>query len=252
MISSRTTGFFCLAASRVFQERTAIALLGRTGAYPPPMSSRARRFFRERGRGFTVWVRSERDSDLEALVQAEGLERRADGPYMLVEAPLPMTNLPADVDLEQFTHERHVRDAVTVSAEAYEALGLTSDETHATFANPLRLLNDRVVGFVAYRGGRPVSTALTILSGEGAGLYWVGTARNAERSGLGGLCTRYATNAAFARGARVVMLQASPFGEPVYRRLGYRVYERARWYRHPAEPVRVSAEPANAVPVEPR
>jgi len=85
-----------------------------------------------------------------------------------------------------------------------------------------------VEGFVAYRDTHPASTALTIFSGEGAGVYWVGTANDARRRGLGELCTRLATNAGFARGAKVVTLQASPFGEPIYKRLGYRTYDRTR------------------------
>jgi ribosomal protein S18 acetylase RimI-like enzyme len=91
-----------------------------------------------------------------------------------------------------------------------------------------------VIGFVAYRDGVPVSTALTILSGEGAGVYWVGTTSDARRSGLGEICTRLATNAGFAHGARVVTLQASPFGEPIYQRLGYQSYDRLLRFRYPA------------------
>ena len=37
-------------------------------------------------------------------------------------------------------------------------------------------------------------------------------------------------NAAFARGARAVVLQAMGQGEPIYRRLGYREVTRYTWY----------------------
>jgi len=59
----------------------------------------------------------------------------------------------------------------------------------------------------------------------------VGTAKHAERQGLAELCTRRATNIGFERGAKLVTLQASPGGEPIYTRLGYRIYDRLRWYR---------------------
>lgn len=195
---------------------------------------RARDFFAARERGFTVWARTGRDDDLEALLQSAGLERRVDSPCMLVDTPLSDAAAPPDIRIEAFADERHVRDAIAVNAEAYQAIGLPAEETHAGFRQPARLLSERVVGFVAYRGNRPVSTALTIMSGAGAGVYWVGTVNDAQRAGYGGLCTRLATNAGFARGARVVTLQASPFGEPVYRRLGYETYARVRWYRHKA------------------
>jgi ribosomal protein S18 acetylase RimI-like enzyme len=192
---------------------------------------RARDFFGARGRGFTLWVRSGRDDDLDSLAESSGMQRVADGPCMLVDAPLSLRNPPPAVRTERFTQESHVRDAIVINAEAYALLGLAPEETHATFPEPARLLSDRVVGFVAYRADGPVAAALTLLHGQSAGVYWVGTAVRAQRIGLGGLCTTLATNAAFERGARVVMLQASPFGAPLYARLGYTTYGRARWYR---------------------
>lgn len=47
----------------------------------------------------------------------------------------------------------------------------------------------------------------------------------AERQGLGSLMTTVTANLAFARGAKVVTLQASKFGEPVYQRLGFETYD---------------------------
>ncbi|HLF22692.1 MAG TPA: GNAT family N-acetyltransferase, partial [Burkholderiales bacterium] len=102
------------------------------------------------------------------------------------------------------------------------------DEARIYFNRPAALLSDRVTGFVAYRARRPVATALTIHSGNSAGIYWVSTVSSERRSGLGELCARLSTNAGFERGASTVTLQASPFGEPIYQRLGYRTYDRTR------------------------
>lgn len=228
-------GLLLLAGVNAFPDayRNCVARLDR-GVPAAEVLERAREFFAARGRGFTVWVRTGWDDDLEPLLQSAGLERRADSPCMLVDAPLAGARPPPGVRIETFTEERTVRDAIAINSEAYQAIGLPAEETHTMFRRPSRLLAGRVAGFVAYRGDRPVSTALTILSGDGAGVYWVGTVNDAQRAGLGGLCTRLATNAGFDRGARVVTLQASPFGEPVYRRLGYRTYGRMRWYRHRA------------------
>jgi ribosomal protein S18 acetylase RimI-like enzyme len=191
---------------------------------------RAREFFGRRGRGFAVPVCTERDEDLESVLQATGLKPRADIPRMLIERPLPDAPMPPEVRVERFAEERHVRDAVEINAEAFQLNRLPPEEARLFFGRPSELLSGRVTGYVAYRQNQPVSTALTILSGAGAGVYWVGTVASAQRSGLGSLCTRLATNAGFARGASVVTLQASPFGEPVYRRLGYRTYGRLKWY----------------------
>jgi hypothetical protein len=193
---------------------------------------RARDFFGSRQRGFTVFVRTSRDADLESLLQAEGFTQRSDSPCMLIEAPVSLPDLAGGIEVEHFAEQRHIRDASLINAEAYQALGLAPEETHAFFAHPSRLLARQVAGYVAYRGGLPLATALTIKSADGAGVYWVGTVTVAQRTGLATACTALATNAGFSHGATVVTLQASPYGEPVYRRLGYRTYDRLKWFRH--------------------
>jgi ribosomal protein S18 acetylase RimI-like enzyme len=150
---------------------------------------------------------------------------------MLVRAPVTEPGIPAGVRVERFREETHVDAAAQVNAEAYEAIKLPAAETRVFFARPGALLSPRVTGFVAYRGDVPASTALTIHSGRSAGVYWVGTASAAQRSGLGELCTRLATNAGFANGASVVTLQATPYGEPLYQRLGFRTYDRLVRFR---------------------
>jgi len=194
----------------------------------------ARDFFAPRGRGYTVLARASRDQDLIDTLQASGMAPVADSPCMLIETPVAPPAAPDGVRLERMDDVRQVQAAVQINAAAYEALRLPAHETRLFFGRPQALLSPRVTGFVAYRDGVPLSTALTLLSGEGAGVYWVGTAAAARRSGLGELCTRLATNAGFAAGARVVTLQASPFGEPIYQRLGYRTYDRLLRFRFAA------------------
>jgi hypothetical protein len=63
---------------------------------------------------------------------------------------------------------------------------------------------------------------------------WQSPCAMVEQDGvlLVSICTALVTNAGFANGASVVTLQASPFGEPVYQRLGYKTYDRLKWFRH--------------------
>lgn len=195
---------------------------------------RARAFFRTQGRGYTLLARASRDADLIETLQAAGMTPLADSPCMLVEAPVAEGALPAGIHIESMSELRHVQDVVRINAEAYEALRLPAAETRVFFGKPQALLSPRVSGFVAYRGEEPVSTAMTLFSGAGGGVYWVGTAAGAQRMGLAELCTRLATNAGFVAGARAVTLQASPLGEPIYRRMGYTVYDRQLRFRFPA------------------
>jgi ribosomal protein S18 acetylase RimI-like enzyme len=193
---------------------------------------RARDYFSKRGRGYTVLVRTRVDSDLEEALKAAGLSP-TEAPCMLIESPIAEPAIPAGIRVERFSAEIHVQHAVQINEEAYEAIKLPARETRVFFERRSALLSPRIIGFVAYRGAVPVSTALTLLSGDGAGVYWVGTASHAQRSGLADVCTRLATNAGFASGARVVTLQASTFGEPLYRKLGYRTYDRLLRFRCP-------------------
>ena len=65
-----------------------------------------------------------------------------------------------------------------------------------------------------YRWGRVEETI-------GEDPYLVGTIGAARGRGLAELCTRAAGNAGFDLGGRIAALQASPMGEPIYRRMGY-------------------------------
>ncbi|WP_334189947.1 GNAT family N-acetyltransferase [Noviherbaspirillum sp.] len=197
---------------------------------------RARDFFGRRGRSFTVFSRGSRDRDLEDLLKTDGFTQRSDSPCMLVTSPVAMPAVPGELRIVPFSELRHVQDAAAINAEAYEALELPAAETAKYFFNAAQLLSPGVIGCVAYRDEQPLATALAIKSQDAAGVYWVGTANAAQRMGLATLCTAFVTNRAFSDGASVVTLQASPFGAPVYERLGYREYDRLKFYRDLRKP----------------
>lgn len=194
--------------------------------------ARARDFFQSRNRGFTVFVRTSRDEDLEKCMLEDDFVQRSDSPCMLIDVPIPVPALGPGLHVEKFADERHIRDAAAVNAEAYLTLGLPVAETQAMFADTARVASRELTGCIVYRDDQPLATALAIKSPGAAGLYWVGTANAAQRMGLASVCTALVTNAGFAGGASVVTLQASPFGEPVYQRLGYRTYDRLKWFRN--------------------
>lgn len=194
----------------------------------------ARDFYGSRDRGFVMFVRAAQDADLDALCQANSLLLLADVPCMTIEEPFQAVDAPADIRIERFKQEDHVQDAISVNSEAYQAFGIEPKIIKRIYGNPSKLLSSaKATGHVLYRGDKPVSTGLTIFSGNGAGIYWVGTIPEAQRSGLGTICTRLATNAGFQNGASVVTLQASPYGAPIYLRLGYKAYDRLKWYLCP-------------------
>ncbi len=83
------------------------------------------------------------------------------------------------------------------------------------------LLADEVAAFIADLDGEPVGIAMTIVSHGVAGIYWVGSLKQARGRGIGRAVTAAATNAGFDLGADVASLQASPMGRPIYEAMGY-------------------------------
>ncbi|HEV7275959.1 MAG TPA: GNAT family N-acetyltransferase [Devosiaceae bacterium] len=78
--------------------------------------------------------------------------------------------------------------------------------------------------------GRPVATATSFRTGDVAGVYFVFTLPEVRRRGIGASITAAALHRTLQEGARLGVLGASPMGEPVYRRMGFREYCRIGLY----------------------
>lgn len=193
--------------------------------------SEAREFFGELRRRFALWVEDSRDTDLADLARREHLsllEPREGSPGMVRTRPLAP---PPEVPDRQIREVRTTADAeqfAEVVAASFSTIGMPPEAARAIFSSPDVLLKDGVRAFLASFDLRPVACAMTLMTGEVAGVYWVGTLDEVRRHGFGEAVTRVATGAVFKLGVEAVVLQATTLGEPLYRRLGFREITRYR------------------------
>lgn len=182
---------------------------------------RAREFFAQRKRGFSVLVRAHADDDLRAAATAAGMVQLGNAPGMVLDHRLAEP-VPGDgVTLRRVGSEADAAAFGAVMGAAYESLGFPAHLPPRIFARPEVLVAPHIAAFLAFAGDQPAAGAMTVVTHGVAGVYWVGTTPAARGRGLAELCTRAAGNAGFDLGARVAALQASTMGEPVYRRMGY-------------------------------
>lgn len=209
----------------------AAMLLGGPAEDPERCCERVRGWFHARDRGGTLLVRAHLDRELAAACERAGWNRTSDSPAMMLDARVPERPLPAGVELREVTAD-HAAAFADVIAASYEPLEIPVSVTRKTFAHPERWAPNWHVRLVI-AGGQPVAGAMVMLSHGIAGVYWVGTAPSARGKGYADAVVRAVSNHGFDRGAAAVVLQASPQGEPVYRRMGYREVSRYVWYHIP-------------------
>jgi ribosomal protein S18 acetylase RimI-like enzyme len=239
-VTQETDGVFLMAGATRFPASCINgAIRTDPGVTPAHALATAREFFAAHKRGFSFVLRSQVDADLQSLLIAQGFHCDSDAPCMWVDKPVSVRAVPEGYRVEWLSELQHVADTVRVLELSYQEMGLPVEQVRAIFNRPSGMLGANVSAALAYDGDEPVAVALNIGSPTGvksAGIYWVGTVPRARGKGLAEHCTALATNIGFELGAAVVTLQASAFGEPIYRRMGYREYARQRFYRHPSPP----------------
>ena len=193
------------------------------GVEAAELIARASEFFMARGRGFSVWARAGQpeDRDLEAAAEAAGFRAVFEMPEMVLRSGnLDPEPTPAGAELRKLSDESEAPGFWAVAKDAY-ATNDFPPEVFAGYTDHAGLLAENVAAFIAYVDGEPASIAMTIVSDEVAGIYWVGSRERARGLGLGRAVTVAATNAGLELGAEIASLQASPMGKPIYAKLGY-------------------------------
>jgi ribosomal protein S18 acetylase RimI-like enzyme len=187
-------------------------------------------FFDVHGGGGFTWQRIDADDDLAELLIERGFQELAQSPEMVCDGPLEARQPPAGVSVRFAESPADVRAYARIAGEAFAHLMVPAEVTSTEIDNPDVMLGSDCVISLAELDGVPVAGALVVLFGpEPVGYVgWVACADAARGNGLGDVVTRAVTNEAFARGATLVTLEASHFGEHTYARMGYREIYRYR------------------------
>jgi ribosomal protein S18 acetylase RimI-like enzyme len=191
--------------------------------------------FKSSGAPFIWWTGPfSQPDDLGAHLAAHGLTLAAEMPGMAVELDALDQSFtgPSDLKIERVRDMKLLRvwadDLAWMPAPGREALVELTVALGLDDNSPLR----HYVGFV---NGRIVSHATLLLGAGVAGIYNVGTMREARRQGIGAAMTLTPLLEAREMGYRAGVLQSSEMGYNVYRRLGFREYCKIGLYTLPAE-----------------
>ena len=184
-------------------------------------------FFQTRRQPMSWWVTpSTCPPDLARRLQAHGLKLEWQDAGMAVDLHNLNESLstPAGLTIERIEDEATMADWIWVFG-----LGFELDEEALKSYRQLvtsRPPKEHPVSpfYLARLHGEPVAVSALYCDPHIAGLCEVCTIPSARRQGIGAAITLAPLLDARAMGYRIAVLQASPMGEPVYRRLGFTAY----------------------------
>jgi Acetyltransferase (GNAT) family len=211
---------------------SAIRVGDQAGPPAEEVLERVRNCFGPQNRGYSIHIRRHLDADLEDLCGQAKMVKVSESPGMAIHEPIRTKALPAGVECRSIVDKSGAVDFASILIDSYQSLGMPKESGEEMLKTPERMLRPYNYIVIAYLDKKPVSCAMVIFSHSIAGIYWVGTIQSARKKGLAEACTVKVTNEAFRRGASVVILQASKFGEPIYRRLGFQEFTRYPWYMY--------------------
>jgi len=172
----------------------------------------------ELGTPFSILVREGRSPAVEQAAVDLGFERTVQFPGMAVTPDEFHDPIVPDVEVLRVETADGLAQVLAVAAAGF---GIPPELAASICSLEVAAL-EGLVYYLARAGGRDVSTAAGFTIGGGTAIFSVATAPDDRGKGYGGAVTAAAVRDGFAAGADFAILQSSPIGESVYRRLGFR------------------------------
>ena len=170
-----------------------------------------------------MFVAIDVDAGIHAELTSRGFTEYSRAPEMVCEARLDDREPPPGVTVRLADVARRRPGVRRDPGHAFRHLAIPEEVTRDTVDRPDVMLEPGVAIALAEVDGTPVAGACSVIVGAGDGYVgWVACHDDARGRGLGDVVTRRVTNEAFDRGAAFVSLEASPYGESTYTRMGYR------------------------------
>ncbi len=217
-------GVFAIRGADDFPTQRIALTQGGTPPAPADFADRAVDFlFEAGGKTACVYVRTD-DRALRDEMTGRGFVEYSTSPEMVCERRLESRPPPEGIAVRLATTADDIAAYAAIAGHAFRHLHFPEEILRASVDNPAVMLDSDVAIALADLDGRPVAGACSILVGDAPNGYvgWVACHDDARGRGLGDVVTRRVTNEAFDRGAQIVTLEASHFGEHTYARMGYR------------------------------
>ena len=182
------------------------------------------------GHGVSLLTTSHADAAIAQAAGDAGWERLFVLVGMVLDAPILPGSEPADAVVFEMDPALDLATFRRIELSGFADSQDEAEMIEDLFADSTLIVPADTATYLAGQSGAPRSAAAAAamvcnvpVGADQIGVVaWVATEPDRRRHGYGGLATQAASNRSFELGAKAVVLQASPMGLPVYRRLGYR------------------------------
>jgi len=168
-----------------------------------------------------------------AMLQTAGMRLIEQIPCMAADLKIKFLEqkIPDDITISEVTDKESLSVWADISFRGFQMPERARESYNAFVLSFERAGQSAQKLFLAYLQGEPVATSLLFVQNNTAGIYYVSTLPAWRNKGLGFYVTLAAMQAAKKAGFENVILQATPAGAKVYRRIGFNEYCKAQIYK---------------------